>query len=95
MCLYFKGGDFINEFVNAYDILTRAFIQFCEHNENLYDDIVVEIFTDVLGHDYIYCKCVGSTFEFLSDWYEGGNLEIINIDYFMNICDKVFHNIKE
>ncbi|MBQ1296579.1 MAG: hypothetical protein IIY21_21215 [Clostridiales bacterium] len=80
-------------YINAYDILTEACIKFCE-DSGLYSDLVAEIATDVLGHDYVYCICYGDTFEYATDWYEGGNLEIIDINYFSNICDKAFLNIE-
>lgn len=79
--------------INGYKILSEACIKFCDNNDSLYDDIVAEIYTDVLGPDYVFCKCVGDTFEYLSDWYEGGDVKIINMDYFSNICDKAFNNI--
>lgn len=77
---------------NAYSILEKACIKFCEDNKDkLYDDIVAEIYTDVLGHDYIFCKCVDTNFEYLTDWYEGGYLTIINMKYFSDLCDMAFY----
>ena len=80
------------KYVNAYKILTDACIKFCDDHDALYDNIVAEIFTDVLGDDYIFCQCVGDSFEFLTDWYEGGELTIINLSYFNDVCDKAFYN---
>lgn len=77
---------------NAYEILSRKCEEFCENNDNYYADIVAEIYTDVLGHDYVYCVCENDGFDFITDWYEGGHLNIINIDYFHSVCKKAFEN---
>ena len=79
------------KYVNAYKILADACIKFCEDNNEFYDDIVADVFTDVLGQSYIYCKCMTDKFEFLYDWYEGGELTILNISYFDDVCDKAFY----
>ena len=81
---------------NAYDILSKKCVEFCEKNGNYYGDIVAEIYTDVLGLDYVYCMCSGNVneFEFITDWYEGGYLVIINMDYFDDVCRRAFKEDK-
>lgn len=76
---------------NAYEILRNACDEFCHDNFG-YDDIVAEIYTDVLGRDFVFCTLVDGTFEFITDWYEGGHLEIVCLDYFTNVCYRGFHN---
>lgn len=76
---------------NAYDILSKKCVEFCEKNGSYYSDIVAEIYTDVLGHDYVLCICSDiDGFEFMTDWYEGGHLVILNMDYFDNVCRRAF-----
>lgn len=80
----------MNEYVNAYRILNEECIKFCEANDSTYVDIIAEICTGVLGHDFVYCRCIDSHFEFLTDWYEGGNLTILNIRYADDVYRKGF-----
>lgn len=79
-------------YVDAYKILNEECIKFCEEHSGFYGDIIAEIYTDVLGYDFVFCNCEDLYFEFLTDWYEGGDLRIVNMDYFKNVCDKAFHN---
>lgn len=84
------------KYVEAYKILNEECIKFCEDHNAFYGDIIAEIYTDVLGHDFVYCMCSDNVneFEFITDWYEGGELTIISMDYFENVCDKAFHKKK-
>ena len=79
-------------YVDAYERLSKRCVEFCEDNKYYFADIIAEIYTDVLGHDFVYCMCSGdcNKFEFITDWYEGGNLKIINMDYFHNVCKRAF-----
>lgn len=80
----------MKEYVDAYKILSDACVAFCEEHF-YYDDIVAKIYTDVLGDYIIYCVCNENChFDFIRDWYEGGSLTIIALEYFDALAERGF-----
>jgi len=78
----------MREWINAYKILSNACVAFCEKNDCYYADLVAKINTDVLGDAFIYCINIGNHFTFTCDFYEGGTLTIMSIDYFDNVAER-------
>lgn len=73
---------------NAYKWLSDACIKFCEEHDNTFNDIVAKVHTDVLDDTFVYCSCEYDHFEFLIDWYEGGNVTILAMGYFDDVAER-------
>lgn len=71
--------DLSNKKYSAYDHLS-AELDVWAFKNNKYGDLIVDIWTSILGADRI-CAVYGGmgVYDFTTDWYEGGELEILAI----------------
>ena len=68
---------------NPYDEIVKIFRKI----NRAEDSFVVWIYTDVLGYDVTYCEYNGDKdqYEWLTDWYEGGDCYLLYIAPFSDI----------
>lgn len=72
--------DISDKRFNPYDHLSAKLYDWALDNLDCFDTLIVDIRTSVLGDDRIiavFDGCCG--YDFDSDWYEGGELELLGI----------------
>lgn len=71
--------DLSDKRYSPYIHLSSALFNWCETNK-IYDDLIVDIETTNLGLERIIAIYDGNVgFDFETDWYEGGELELLGI----------------
>lgn len=64
---------------SAYDSLAGV-LKVWANNHKRYETLIVDIKTSILGEDRIVATTNSyGDFDFLDDWYEGGDLELLGI----------------
>lgn len=63
---------------SPYESLSIILTEWASKND-VYEALIVDIKTTVLGEDRIIAIPNGFDYDFDSDWYEGGNIELLGI----------------
>lgn len=72
--------DISDKRFSSYDHLSAALFDWVCENESYFDTLIVDIRTSVLGDARIIAVFDGDCgYDFNTDWYEGGDVELLGI----------------
>ena len=72
--------DISDERFSPYTHLSGALDEWAIRNNCRHEDLIVDIWTSVLGNDRVYASCNSLCgYDFDTDWYEGGELELLAV----------------
>ena len=75
---------------NGYDFLKNECIKFCREHGNTFLPIMALIESPVLGRSVIYCDSWNDFDEWLYDWWEGGEVKILFMEYADKLVDEEY-----